>query len=79
MRGSAPEEFKKRMLAKKKNGTVPQSEKPRFQFQNERTCHFGEKCEFSHNEVAGGGNKGQKRKKLSPNKEKMRKLWSHPE
>ena len=63
------------MLAKKKkdggylpgssrNGAVPKSEKPCFQFQNAGACRFGGKCKFSHDGVARGGNKDQSSKKL---------------
>ena len=73
---STPDDFKKRMLAKKKkdcgyssgsscNGAVPKAEEPYSQFQNEGTCGFGGKCKFSHGGVARGGNNDQSSKKLS--------------
>ena len=54
-----------------RTAAVPKSEKPYFQFQNEGTGRFKETYKCSHDRTAGGGNKGLKHKKLSPNQKKI--------
>ena len=49
-----------------RTGTIPRSEKPCFQFQNEGTCRFGETHKFSHDSEIGVDNKVQRHKKLLP-------------